>query len=64
MPRHRQRFGSEAMNDTVVPEGLAPSLLAFGIHPRYVPAGLDADLLNQRQRHEPVKLAREEFSRI
>ena len=54
----------KAMNDTVGPEGLVPSLLAFGIHPRYIPAGLDPDLPNQRQRHEAMKLAREEFSRI
>ena len=52
------------MNDKFGPEGLVTSLLAFGIHPRYVLAGLDADLLNHQPRHEAMKLTREEFSRI
>ena len=52
------------MNDTVGTEELVPSLLAFGIHAKYVPTGLDPDLPNQRQRQEAIRLAREEFSRI
>ena len=52
------------MNDTVGPEGVVRSLLAFGVHPRYITAGLDADLPNQRQRNEAIRLAREEFSQI
>ena len=58
------KSAAKAINDTLGPEGLAPSLLAFGILLRYVPAGLDADFQNYRQRHEAVKLTREEFSRI
>ena len=54
----------KAMNDTLGPEGLVPSLLAFAINPRYIPPGLDPDLPNQRQRHEAMKFAQEEFSRI
>eukprot|EP00171_Calliarthron_tuberculosum_P008498 IDg8498t1 len=54
----------KAMNDTVGPEGLVPSLLVYGIPPRYTPAGLSPMLLDQRQRHEAIRIAREEFFRI
>ena len=54
----------KTMNDTIGPKGLVLSLLDFEIHPRYAPAGLGAHLPNQRQRHEAIRLAREEFSRI
>ena len=54
----------KAMNDTVAMEVLVLSLLAFGIHPRYIPAGLDSDLPNEQQRYEAINFARKEFFRI
>lgn len=51
------------MNDAIGPEGLVPSLLLYGISPRCIPASLDEDLSTQRQRHETVKSAREEYQR-
>ena len=48
----------KAMNDTLGPEGLVPSLLAFEILPRCSPVELDPNLPNQRQKHEAIKLAR------
>lgn len=46
------------MNDTMGPEGLEPSLLVYGIVPRYATAGLNAKLPKNRQRHEATKIAR------
>lgn len=54
----------KAMNYTMGPEGLVPSLLVYGVVPQYEPAGLNAELPNNRQRHEAIKVAREEFLRI
>ena len=51
----------EAMNDTVGPGGLVTSLLDFGVHPGYVPGGLDSDLQNQRQKHEGIKFGSRRF---
>ncbi len=52
------------MNDTTGPEGLVPSMLVFGIMPRYAPAGLEHDLPNQSDRLKAIRIAREEFFRI
>lgn len=54
----------KAMNDTIGPEGLVPSLLVYGVTPRYTPGGLKSDLPNNRQRHEAVRVARDEYLRI
>ena len=40
------KYAVKAMNVAVGPDELFPSLLAFGIHPRYIHAGLDPELPN------------------
>lgn len=54
----------KAMNDTIGPEGLVPSLLRFGVLPRYTPAGLESTRPNQRERLKATRVAKEEFFRI
>ncbi len=54
----------KSMNDIIGPEGLVPSMLLFGIMPRYAPAGLEHDLPNQSDQLKAIRIAREEFFRI
>ncbi len=51
----------KSMNDTLGREGLVPSMLVFGIMPRYSPAGLDGTLLDQEARIRAIKVARDEY---
>lgn len=58
------QFAVKAMNDTISPERMVPSLLVYGITPTYSPTGLDAELPNYRQRHQAISISREEYLRI
>jgi hypothetical protein len=56
------RLSIEAMNDTMGPEGLVPSLLVFGVLPRF-PA-TQTSLPNQKDRMEALSAARSEMETI
>jgi transposase InsO family protein len=56
------KFGVKAMNDTVGENGLVPSLLVFGVIPRY-PA-LNTELPNQKVRMEVIAAAQMEMNSI
>jgi hypothetical protein len=56
------RLCINAMNDTMGPEGLVPSLLVFGVLPRF-PA-TQTSLPNQKDRMEALSTARSEMETI
>ena len=56
------RLSIKALNDTMGPEGLVPSLLVFGVLPRF--SAVDTKLPNQVERMEALKNARAEAEAI
>jgi hypothetical protein len=61
-PRTVLKLAVKAMNDTVGENGLVPSLLVFGVTPRY-PA-LRTDLPNQKERMGVISTAQKEIKTI
>lgn len=56
------RLAIKAINDTMGPNGLIPSLLVFGTLPRF--PGIEASHPNQRERFQALKTARAEMEAI
>jgi hypothetical protein len=56
------RLAVKAMNDTMGPNGLVPSLLVFGMVPRF--PVIDEHIPNQDQRALAMKVSREEYQKL
>ena len=56
------RISVKAINDTMGPEGLVPSLLVFGCLPRF--SATDSNISDQKKRMQALKEARKEMSSI
>ena len=54
-------LAAKAMNDTVGPEGLVPTLLVFGVVPK-IPVGSEENCgMNQKERFRAMATARAEW---
>jgi hypothetical protein len=56
------RLAVKAMNDTMGPNGLVPSLLVFGMVPRF--PIIDANVSDKEQRRLSMKVSREEYQNL
>ena len=61
-PHWALQLAVKSMNDTVGPDGLVPSMLVFGVMPRFPP--IRADLPKHEERMRAIQVARTEMTEI
>jgi hypothetical protein len=61
-PRTDLKLAMKSMNDTIGENGLVPSILVFGVAPKY--STLSTKLPNQKERMEVTSAAQQEMNSI